>query len=68
MHQADTFFLENPLISTGAGDNFNAGFCIGQLIDLEAEQSLILANLLAACYMKNGQSPGLKELRSFVNG
>lgn len=67
MYQSDTFVVENPRISTGAGDNFNAGFCIGQLIELEADQSLILANWLAACYMKNGRSPGLPELQSFIN-
>jgi hypothetical protein len=25
-YRAETFFIENPKISTGAGDNFNAGF------------------------------------------
>jgi sugar/nucleoside kinase (ribokinase family) len=67
-YQSDAFVLENPAISTGAGDNFNAGFCIGQLLELETTQALLLANLLAACYMKNGTSPGLAELLCFVEG
>jgi hypothetical protein len=65
LYQSDAFAVENPEISTGAGDNFNAGFCIGQLLELETDQSLMLANLLAACYMRNGQSPGLSELEGF---
>jgi hypothetical protein len=64
-YQADTSFLKNPAISTGAGDNFNAGFCIGQLLEPKTDQTLLLANLLAACYMKNGYSPGLSELLNF---
>ena len=67
IYQADTVLVDKPMISTGAGDNFNAGFCIGELVDLETEQSLMLANLLAACYMKNGSSPDLNSIYSFVN-
>lgn len=68
LYQSDTFLIENPLISTGAGDNFNAGFCIGQLVELETGQLLTLANLLAACYMKNGRSPDLVDLQGFIKG
>ena len=66
-YQSDTFPLKNSMISTGAGDNFNAGFCIGTLLELETEESLMLANLLAASYMKYGRSPALPELLSFID-
>ncbi|MBC7745217.1 MAG: hypothetical protein H7096_08955 [Flavobacterium sp.] len=67
MYQSDTFLIKNPAISTGAGDNFNAGFCLGQLMELQIDQSLVLANLLAASYMKFGFSPGLPELKHFIS-
>src|SRR3954452_1371778 len=30
-----SFFISNPVISTGAGDDFNAGFCVPQLLQNE---------------------------------
>ena len=38
--KADGPFIEKPLISTGAGDHFNAGFCLGKLIGADNEISL----------------------------
>jgi len=48
--------IEAPKLLTGAGDNFNAGFCFGQLMDCGLEDSLLLAHLGAAYYIKNGES------------
>lgn len=62
--RSDGFKLKDPQISTGAGDNFNAGFCIGQLLELEPGESLTLANLVAASYMQNGKSADWKQLQS----
>jgi hypothetical protein len=60
-------FIANPTISTGAGDNFNAGFCIGQLLGLDTETSLILANSSSNCYIKTGESPTLKALDDHIS-
>jgi hypothetical protein len=60
-------FISNPTISTGAGDNFNAGFCIGQLLGLGAEASLILANSSSNCYIKAGDSPALTALHNYIS-
>jgi hypothetical protein len=60
-------FISNPTISTGAGDNFNAGFCIGQLLGLGTEASLILANSSSNCYIKSGESPTLKALHNYIS-
>lgn len=63
---APAFSISHPAISTGAGDNFNAGFCIAALLRLSANDTLVLANALAACYMKNGESPDMEELAGFL--
>jgi len=54
--QKNSFLIEAPKLLTGAGDNFNAGFCFGQLMDCGLENSLLLAHLFAAYYIKNGES------------
>jgi len=61
-----TFFTPAPKISTGAGDNFNAGFCAGQLLDLDTELSIVLANAFSGFYVRNGISPEAKDIIEFV--
>ncbi|AMR32221.1 hypothetical protein A0256_12710 [Mucilaginibacter sp. PAMC 26640] len=60
-------FVANPTISTGAGDNFNAGFCIAQLMGMNTEQSLMLANSTSNCYIQTGHSPSLNLLEHYVS-
>ncbi|MEO7216053.1 hypothetical protein [Mucilaginibacter sp.] len=60
-------FIPNPTISTGAGDNFNAGFCIGKLLGLDVGASLIMANSSSNCYIKTGESPTLKALDNYIS-
>lgn len=52
----NSFVVSTPLLLTGAGDNFNAGFCFAQLMGCALEDSLTIAHLAAACYIKNGES------------
>lgn len=66
IHKADSFFVTDPVISTGAGDNFNAGFITAQLLDLDMESSLIFANAVAALYIKSGISAEIKDVISFL--
>jgi len=67
-NSAAAFSITHPAISTGAGDNFNAGFCIAELLGMNVYGALVLANALAACYMKNGESPALEKLAGFLEG
>ena len=62
----ESFFVENPKISTGAGDNFNAGFCVGQLLELDPAHSLVLANAVSSLYVTNGVSPQLSDVIFFL--
>ena len=61
-----SFFINNPVISTGAGDNFNAGFCTAQLLDLDLDSSLLFANVVAGFYVKAGRSPMLADVMNFL--
>ena len=55
-----------PLISTGAGDHFNAGFCLGKLIEADDEISLQLGVGTSGYYVRTAKSPGVKELANFL--
>jgi hypothetical protein len=65
---APSFFIKNPAISTGAGDNFNAGFCMAKLLKLDPGLSLMFANSVAALYIQTGISPELTDLIHFFKG
>jgi fructose-1-phosphate kinase PfkB-like protein len=55
-------FTANPKISTGAGDHFNAGFCMGKLIGLPNEGALLTGVATSGFYVRTAHSPSLKEL------
>jgi len=55
-------FTVKPLITTGAGDHFNAGFCMGRLLGLDNEQSLLCGVATSGFYVRTARSPGLKDL------
>lgn len=59
-------YTERPLITTGAGDHFNAGFMVGQLLGLEPELSLMVGVCTSGHYVRTGQSPALAELETFL--
>jgi hypothetical protein len=67
-YQSDSFYIKDPLISTGAGDNFNAGFCTAQLLQPDPEASIIFANAVAGMYVKTGISPDMSDAIHFLNG
>jgi sugar/nucleoside kinase (ribokinase family) len=59
-------YTEKPLITTGAGDHFNAGFSTGQLLGLDAESCLTLGVSTSGHYVRTGESPTLGQLESFL--
>ena len=60
-------YTANPILTTGAGDNFNAGFCLGQILNLSPEQSLILGVATSGYYVRNAKSPSFVDLKEFLN-
>ncbi len=58
--------VTKPKILTGGGDNLNAGFCLGQLLNLPPEQAILLGMATSGAYVQNGQSPSPDDLISYL--
>jgi sugar/nucleoside kinase (ribokinase family) len=65
-YKFDTFKIKNPIISTGAGDNFNAGLSLGLLFELPLKDAIIVASMTASYYVAHGSSPEICELIKFM--
>jgi sugar/nucleoside kinase (ribokinase family) len=59
-------FTPKPKITTGAGDHFNAGFCVGRLLDVGLEASLQIGVATSGYYVRNAKSPKLEDLKKFL--
>ena len=60
-------FVQRPALSTGAGDNFNAGFCLGLLTGLDIEAALCVGTATSGYYVRNANSPTLDQLANFCD-
>ncbi len=58
-------FIQQPLISTGAGDHFNAGFTAGRLFGFDLAESLCLGTATSGYYVRHAKSPTHLELADF---
>lgn len=58
--------VTEPKISTGGGDNLNAGFCTGYLAGFTAEESMILGMATSGAYVKNGKSPSIDDIIEYL--
>jgi sugar/nucleoside kinase (ribokinase family) len=56
--------VEKPLLSTGGGDHFNAGFCYGWLLGLPPVAAARLGVLVSSLYVERGRSPKLADLKA----
>jgi hypothetical protein len=55
-------FVPHPAITTGAGDHFNAGFCLGKLLGLQNALCLLLGVCTSGYYVRYGRSPTVEGL------
>jgi sugar/nucleoside kinase (ribokinase family) len=59
-------FVQQPKISTGAGDHFNAGFCIGRVLGLGLVESLCAGVATSGYYVRTAESPTITQLADFI--
>lgn len=60
-------YCEAPLKSTGAGDRFNAGYCLGVMLGLEPEQRLQLGVATSGVFIRQARSARFDELLKFLS-
>lgn len=58
--------VAKPKISTGGGDNFNAGFCYGLLNGMSLEASMLTAMATSGAYVQYGESPSKETLIDYL--
>jgi len=58
-------FTKTPRLSTGAGDNFNAGFCLGLLAEMPVPEAVAVANAASGFYVRNARSGNVEEVADF---
>ena len=59
-------FIAKPLITTGAGDHFNAGFCLGKVLGFDDEMSVLVGVTTSGYYVRNAQSPRITDLADML--
>ncbi len=55
-----------PLITTGAGDHFNSGFCLGKLFGFPDALCLLTGVTASGYYVRSGQSPTIPQLAGMM--
>jgi sugar/nucleoside kinase (ribokinase family) len=59
-------FVQQPKISTGAGDHFNAGFCLGRVLGFGLAESLCTGVATSGYYVRTAESPTGEQLAQFI--
>lgn len=59
-------FTGSPFITTGAGDHFNSGYVMGQLIGASPETCLTMGVASSGYYVRRGRSPSLNDIDQFI--
>ncbi len=55
-------YVAKPLITTGAGDHFNSGFCLGKLLGFDNTLSVLTGVTASGYYVRTGKSPDVPAL------
>ncbi len=59
-------FTPKPKITTGAGDHFNSGFCLGKLLGFPTDRCLLTGVTTSGFYVRTGQSPAMADLAKMM--
>lgn len=60
------FYSAKPKLTTGAGDHFNAGFCLARMLNLAPDEALLTGCAFSGYYVRTGKSPSLSEIEGFL--
>ncbi|MBI4660804.1 MAG: hypothetical protein HY735_18360 [Verrucomicrobia bacterium] len=67
VHVVEGPFISKPLITTGAGDHFNSGFCMGRLLGLDNQLSILTGVTTSGFYVRTAKSPSIQELAEMLH-
>jgi sugar/nucleoside kinase (ribokinase family) len=59
-------FTGKPLITTGAGDHFNSGFCLGRLLGFDNQMSVLTGVTTSGYYVRTAQSPSIEQIAGMM--
>jgi len=59
-------FVPKPKITTGAGDHFNAGFCVGKLAGFDDAMSVLTGVSASGYYVSTATSPNIPQLAEML--
>jgi hypothetical protein len=59
-------YCAEPKKTTGAGDRFNAGFCFGLMLGLDANHCLTLGSAASGYFVRHARSATFTELQQFL--
>jgi sugar/nucleoside kinase (ribokinase family) len=59
-------FTPKPKITTGAGDHFNSGFCLGKLLGFPTQLCLLTGVATSGFYVRTAQSPSIADLAEML--
>jgi len=60
-------YTQKPKLTTGAGDNFNSGFCNAWIAGLSGYESIAVGVCTSGFYVRECRSPNPAELVDFMN-
>lgn len=58
---------DEPVLTTSAGDHFNAGLVLARLAGVTGGAELVVGNAVAGHFVRTGEPPSYDEVRSFVD-
>lgn len=59
-------YVARPLITTGAGDHFNSGYCLGKLLRLDDSLSVLTGVAASGYYVRSAQSPTIANVAEMM--
>lgn len=65
-HCVRGLYTAQPRITTGAGDHFNAGFCLGKMLGLDNAQAVLTGVTTSGYYVRTGVSPNVTQLAELM--